>query len=52
MAKLCGTKPVGVICEIINNNGDMLRVKDFAEWNKDKNLKLYSIDQLIQELRK
>ena len=52
MAKLCGTKPVAVICEIINNNGDMLRVKDFAEWNKDKNLKLYSIDQLIQELRK
>lgn len=50
MAQLCGLSPVAVICEIINKDGDMLRVKDFEEWNKDKGLKLYSIDQLIKEL--
>ena len=50
MAGLCGTKPVAVICEIINNDGEMLRVKDFEQWNADKGLKLYSIDQLIEEL--
>lgn len=50
MAQLCGLSPVAVICEIINKDGDMLRVKDFEEWNKDKGLKLYSIGQLIKEL--
>lgn len=50
MAELCGSVPVAVICEIIAEDGEMLRVKDFEEWNKDKNLKLYSIDQLINEL--
>lgn len=52
MAELCGSAPVAVICEIIGDGGDMLRVKDFEEWNKDKGLKLYSIDQLISELEK
>lgn len=52
MAELCESAPVAVICEIINEDGEMLRVKDFEEWNKDKNLKLYSIDALIEELKK
>lgn len=52
MAELCESAPVAVICEIINEDGEMLRVKDFEEWNKDKDLKLYSIDALIEELKK
>ena len=51
MAELCESKPVAVICEVINNDGEMLRVKDFEEWNKDKGLKLYSIDKLLNYLR-
>lgn len=47
MADLCEHSPAAVICEIIDNQGQMLRVKDFEDWNKDKNLKLFSIDQLI-----
>lgn len=50
MAELCEAAPVAVICEIINTDGEMLRVKDFEEWNKDKGLKLYSIDKLINQL--
>ncbi len=38
-----------VICEILNYDGRMLRVKDFDEWNKDKGLKLYSMKQMLEE---
>ena len=37
-----------VICEILNYDGHMLRVKDFDEWNKDKGLKLYSMRQMVE----
>ena len=37
-----------VICEILNYDGQMLRVKDFDEWNKDKGLKLYSMKQMLE----
>lgn len=49
LAKLCGEE-AAVICEIIKDNGEMLTVKDFEDWNKNKSLKLYSIDQLINDL--
>ena len=39
--------PVATICEIIKDDGKMLRVADFAEWNKDKNLKICHINSLI-----
>lgn len=50
LAGLCDEKSA-IICEIIKDNGEMLTVKDFQEWNKDKHLKLYSIDQLIADTR-
>lgn len=49
LAKLCGEESA-VICEIIKDNGEMLTVKDFEEWNKYRGLLLYSIDQLIKEI--
>ncbi len=39
-----------VICEVLNCNGHMLRVNDFEQWNKDKGLKLYSMEQLLEEI--
>ena len=45
MANSNGT---AVICEILNHDGHMLRVKDFDEWNKDKGLKLYSMKQMLK----
>ena len=50
LAKLFGEE-AAIICEIINTNGEMLRVANFADWNKDKGLKLYSIDQLIKDIK-
>lgn len=52
MAKLCDVNAVAVICEIIKDDGTMLRVNEFEEWNKNHNLKLYSIKQLIEHLKK
>ena len=49
LANLCG-ESCAIICEIIKDSGEMLTVKDFPLWNADKNLKLYSIDELIKEL--
>ena len=38
-----------VICEVLNHDGHMLRVNDFEQWNKDKELKLYSMNQMIKD---
>lgn len=43
------TSPVATICEIIKDNGKMLRVKDFEYWNENKNLKLCHTDYLMKE---
>ena len=51
MAELCEKNNAAIICEIINDDGDMLRVKDLEQWNQKHNLKLYSIDQLINYQR-
>lgn len=49
LAGLCDPdSPVAIICEIINNDGTMLTLNDFQEWNADKNLKLFTIDKLTE----
>lgn len=52
MAQICEVAEVAVICEIIKDDGKMLRVNEFEEWNKNHNLKLYSINQLLEYLKK
>lgn len=39
-----------VICEILNEDGQMLRVKDFQQWNFERGLKLYSMEQILEDL--
>lgn len=53
LSYLCNDNGCAVICEILEkgNGTSMLRVENFAEFNKDKGLKLYSIDQLINKLK-
>lgn len=38
-----------VICEVLNHDGHMLRVENFEKCNKDKGLKLYSMNQMIKD---
>ncbi len=47
LAKLCGSKPAGVLCEIINTDGTMARYPDLLEVAKKHNLKRITIKDLV-----
>lgn len=47
-ARLAGFSPMGVICEILKDDGTMARVDDLVIFAKKHNLKLVSIKDLIQ----
>ena len=47
-ARLAGFKPMGVICEILKEDGTMARLDDLKIFAKKHNLKLVSIEDLIK----
>lgn len=47
LARLAGLKPAGVICEIIKKDGEMARLAYLKEFAKKHDLKLISIEDLI-----
>ncbi|MFC7681970.1 bifunctional 3,4-dihydroxy-2-butanone-4-phosphate synthase/GTP cyclohydrolase II [Paenibacillus sp. GCM10028914] len=47
LARLCGSFPAGVICEIMKEDGTMARLPDLAQIALKNNLKLISIKDLI-----
>ncbi|MBO9129778.1 bifunctional 3,4-dihydroxy-2-butanone-4-phosphate synthase/GTP cyclohydrolase II [Bacillus sp. 165] len=51
LARLCNTKPAGVICEIMNEDGTMARVSDLAKIAEQFNIKMITIQSLIQYRR-
>lgn len=48
LTKLAGLKEGGVICEIMNEDGTMARLPELMELAKKLNLKIVSIEDLIQ----
>jgi 3,4-dihydroxy 2-butanone 4-phosphate synthase/GTP cyclohydrolase II len=48
LAKLCGAKPAGVICEIMNEDGTMARVPQLRKVADNLNVKLITIKDLIE----
>ncbi|NUK31176.1 bifunctional 3,4-dihydroxy-2-butanone-4-phosphate synthase/GTP cyclohydrolase II [Parageobacillus sp. VR-IP] len=48
LARLCGAKPAGVICEIIKEDGTMARVPDLRKIADEFGLKMITIKDLIQ----
>jgi 3,4-dihydroxy 2-butanone 4-phosphate synthase / GTP cyclohydrolase II len=48
LARLCGTKPAGVICEIIKEDGTMARVPDLRKIADEFDLKMITIKDLIK----
>jgi 3,4-dihydroxy 2-butanone 4-phosphate synthase / GTP cyclohydrolase II len=48
LARLCGVAPVGVICEILNEDGTMARLPELEKIKQKFGLKLISIADLIQ----
>jgi 3,4-dihydroxy 2-butanone 4-phosphate synthase/GTP cyclohydrolase II len=51
LARLAGCEPVGVICEIQNDDGTMMRLPDLRQFCKEHGLLLSSIEQLIHYRR-
>lgn len=47
LAKLAGLKPVGIICEIMNEDGEMARVPDLAKIAQKYDMKFITIKDLI-----
>ncbi len=52
LMNLAGLAPVGVICEILNDDGTMARFPQLIEFTKKHNLKMISVAQLIEYRRK
>jgi 3,4-dihydroxy 2-butanone 4-phosphate synthase/GTP cyclohydrolase II len=52
LTRMAGLYPAGVICEIMNDDGTMARTQDLVEFSKKHNLKICTIDSLIEYRRK
>lgn len=48
LAVMCGSAPAATICEIINEDGTMARLPDLLVFKEKHNLKLITIQDLIQ----
>jgi 3,4-dihydroxy 2-butanone 4-phosphate synthase / GTP cyclohydrolase II len=51
LMKLAGEPPVSVICEIMNENGTMARMKDLVKFTEKHKLKMCTIEDLIKYRR-
>jgi 3,4-dihydroxy 2-butanone 4-phosphate synthase/GTP cyclohydrolase II len=52
LARLAGLNPAGVICEVMNDNGEMARVADLEVYCKRHGLKMVTIKDLIAYRRR
>lgn len=52
LAKLCGARPAGVICEVMNDDGTMARMPDLEEFAAEHELKICTIESIIAWRRK
>ncbi|GAA4870605.1 bifunctional 3,4-dihydroxy-2-butanone 4-phosphate synthase/GTP cyclohydrolase II [Paenibacillus vulneris] len=48
LARLCGSYPAAVICEIIKEDGEMARVPELMEFSRKHDMKIITIQDLIQ----
>ncbi len=51
LARLAGCRPVGVIAEIVNEDGSMARVPDLERFCEEHDLKMVTIEALIEHRR-
>src|SRR5512141_1204977 len=51
LVKLAGCRPIAVICEIMNDDGTMARLPELLQFARQHELKLCSIESLIQYRR-
>ncbi len=51
LSRLAGLNPMGVLCEIMNEDGTMARVPQLKEIAEELNLRMYTISDLIEYRR-
>jgi 3,4-dihydroxy 2-butanone 4-phosphate synthase/GTP cyclohydrolase II len=51
LAELSGCRPIGVICEIMNDDGSMARLPELLKFARKHKLKICSIEDLIEYRR-
>ena len=51
LVKMAGLNPVGILCEILNEDGTMARAPQLFEMAREHGLKVFSIEQLIKHRR-
>ena len=51
IAKIAGLAPVAVVCELMNPDGTMSRMPDIIEFSQRYNVKVTSIEKLIQYVK-
>ena len=52
LARLAGLNPAGVVCEVMNEDGTMARVRDLIPYCEEHVLKLVSVADLIEDRRR
>src|SRR6202167_6159132 len=52
LATLAGLPPAGVVCEVVNDDGTMMRLPALREFADEHGLALISIEQLIEHRRR
>lgn len=48
LARMCGSYPAAVICEVIKEDGEMARVPELMEFSRKHDMKIITIRDLIQ----
>ncbi|MDN5698216.1 MAG: bifunctional 3,4-dihydroxy-2-butanone-4-phosphate synthase/GTP cyclohydrolase II, partial [Rubrobacter sp.] len=48
LSRLAGLTPAGVICEIMNDDGTMARVPDLEKFSKEHDIKMVTVEQIIE----
>ena len=51
LVKLAGARPIGVICEIMSDDGSMARLPELVDFAKKHGLKICAIEELIKHRR-
>ncbi len=51
LMRLAGCRPIGVICEIMNDDGTMARLPQLVRFTRKHKLKLFTIEDLIEYRR-
>ncbi|MFK7856864.1 MAG: 3,4-dihydroxy-2-butanone-4-phosphate synthase [Granulosicoccus sp.] len=48
ISALAGLTPAGIICEVMRDDGGMMRLDELSEFGKEHNIPIISVEQLVQ----